>query len=563
LLVAFGAALAACVVTSEHVGARRGRGKSSAAGVVLDALAVLVWSAIVRFVLTEPNILTDGGSGYGRLWRMQVGGYQGLAVLVEALFPEPRFIWTVIRLPWTLAALAPPLLVLLARAWGLGRGVAVLAGVALASLPLHAAMYASDFELGPVLTFDLLGLALVAAAVRFERDELAAAGVTVLAYATWCRPEGPIAGAAAIALAAPALRRWRERPVLVAALGWLALNGAASFASTRVLGGGGQFCLDHPLQSEFPVRTFLALQPIVPFWLLLPLPFGIVRLVRNDPWRLAVVAVGTVVGLVPLAVTSLCHVDQTRSYMEFFRYGTWALPWIVLLAAEGMEAAVALVAAAFGGPDPHARRRRALAARAVIIGVCVATPIVFRDYLARRYGPRVEEDAFRTALRRIPAGCGVVVPDDESDDQNGGTIEIRLRYVYIAEEAAARRESDVNPRGIVGATSFLRSAEQVGALPGLPPDVARDPDAGTPCWYFFRGSYCATGLFGGGSATCADVEQRAALEPVLTQSISYVSHRLVTRPDLRDPPLYDPAQPLVLSKVVGWRAGAAPHAAAP
>jgi hypothetical protein len=401
----------------------------------------------------------------------------------------------------------------------------------------------------------------VAAAVRFERDELAAAGAAVLAYVSWCRPEGPIVGAAAMAIAAPALWRWHERPVLVASLGWLVLNAAASFASTRVLGGGGQFCLDHPFESEFPVRTFLSLQPVVPFWLVLPLPFGVVRLVRNDRWRLAVIAVGTTVGLLPLAVTALCHVDQTRTYMEFFRYGTWALPWLVLLAAEGMEAVVAFVATRLGGIDPRARRRVEIAATGAIIATCMATPVVFHDYLARQYGPRVEEDAFRKALQRVPSGCGVVVPDDASDDQGGGTIEIMQRYVYIAEEAAARRESAVNPRGVVGVTPFLRSAEHDHALPPLPSDVAGSPDRAAPCWYYFRGSYCATGLFGEGSAACTNLEQRASLEPVLTQPILYISHRLVTRPDLRDPPLYDPAQPLVLSKLVGWHAAGAPATA--
>jgi hypothetical protein len=562
LWIAFGAFAGAVAVTLARTASRHARADAStAARVALDAIGVLFWSAIVRFVLTEPNILTDGGSGYGRLWRMQVGGYQGFGVLVESIFPEPRFMWTVIRLPWVLAALAPPLLLLLARAWGFRRGAALLAGIALASLPLHAAMYASDFEFGPLLTFDMLGIALVAAAVRFERDELAAASAAILAYACWCRPDGPVVGAALVAIAAPALGRWRARPVLVASLGWFVLNAVASFASTRVLGGGGQFCLDQPLQSEFPVLTFLTLQPVVPFWLLLPLPFGVGRLVRNDPRRLLVIAVGIAAGLLPLSVTALCHVDRTRSYMEFFRYGTWALPWLVLLAAEGMEAGVVFVATHFGRVDPGRVRRVELAARATVIAVCMATPVVFRSYLARQYGPRVEEDAFRKALQRVPAGCGVVVPDDDSDDQSGGTIEIMQRYVYIAEEAAARRESDVNPKGIVGVTTFLRAAKHDDAVPGLPSEaVGTAESAEAACWYYFRGSYCSTGIAGEGSAACAELERRASLEPVVAQHVFYISHRLVTRPDLRDPPLYDPAQPIVLSKLVGWRPDEVPAA---
>ncbi len=68
---------------------------------------------------------------YPHRWRIRlrpvvalwVGGWAGLAVLVEALFPqEPRFMWTIIRVPWVLAALAPPFLLLLARALGFTPG---------------------------------------------------------------------------------------------------------------------------------------------------------------------------------------------------------------------------------------------------------------------------------------------------------------------------------------------------------------------------------------------------------------------------------------------------------
>ena len=93
------------------------------------------------------------------------------------------------------------------------------------------------------------------------------------------------------------------------------------------------------MQFGLPLR-FLSLQPVVPFWLLLPLPFGVVRLLRGSRWRLVVIVVGVVAGVVPLSVSVVGKDDPTQSYMEYFRYGTWALPWIVLVAAEGMEAGV-------------------------------------------------------------------------------------------------------------------------------------------------------------------------------------------------------------------------------
>jgi hypothetical protein len=459
-----------------------------------------------------------------------------------------------------LAALAPPLLVLLARALGFRRASALFAGIALASLPLHAAMYSSDFEFGPLLTFNLLGVALAAAAVRFERAELAMAGAAVLAYTCWGRPDAPIVGAALLAIVVPSLRGWRTRPVLVAALGWFAVNAVASFVGARALGAGRH--IEPHLWFGFAALRFLWMQEVVPFWLLLPLPFGVAQLLRRDPGRLVVVGVGITAGLVPLSVSPVGGLDPTRSYMEYFRYGTWALPWILLVAAEGMDAGVLFVTRRFAGADPERAHRLELAARATIIAVCMATPLFFRSYLARQYGPRVEEEAFREALRVVPDECGLVVPDDDSDDQGGGTIEIERRYEYIAEEAAAEGKSRVSPERVIGVTAFLRSAVDRRAVPPLPSAATPEGNRGeAACWYYFRGSYCYTGLTGHGSAVCAELERDAVLEPMLTQRILYISHRLVTRPDLSDRPLYDPDQALVLSRIVGWRTSVADAAA--
>jgi hypothetical protein len=563
LWVAFAAVLAALVLTLVRAGRRSEPSLTGGAGAVsMDVVGVLAWSALVRFVLTEPNILTDGGSGYRRLQEF-MPSYGGLSVLIQTLLPEgSHFMWTALRVPWVLATLAPPFLLLLGRALGFSRSAALLAGLGLASLPLHAAMYASDFELGALLSLQMLGLALVAAAIRCGRAELGAAGAAVLAYTCWGRPDAPVVGGVLLVIALPALARWRTHSVLLVSLAWFGVNALASIASTRASGGAGSLSvhLSVGLWPSLPVVRFLTLQEIVPLWLWVPLPFGVVRLVRQDYQRLAVVGAGVVAGFVPAYLRGGMP-DSTQSFMEFFRYGTWALPWILLATAEGMEA-IALFAARFGGSAPGRARRIERSVRAVNVALCVATPLVFHSYLSRRYGPSMEEEAFRAALRQVPDRCGLVVPDDETEleHQGGGTIEILTRYMHIADEAAARFESVVDGTRIAGVTSFLKSTTGQTRLPPVPLLGVEETER-TPCWYYFRGSYCYTGVDGHPSTACADLERRATLEPVLSRDILYISHRLVTRPDLREPPLYDPTQRLVLSHVVGL--GAAAPAAAP
>ncbi len=535
----------------------------------VDSSAVLAWSAFVRFVLTQPNILTDGGSGYGRLDRQFVPGFGGLSVLIGTLLGDgPRFVtpdgthayfmWTMLRVPWLLAAFAPPLLVLLARALGLSRWTSFIAGMGLASLPLHAAMYSSDFILGPLLTLELLGLALVAAAVRFDRTDVGIAGTAVLAFACWGRPEVATVGAVLLIIAWPMLARWRSRPASLVASVWFGTNLLASVAIARVLGTGSGLKPDLLRWPELPIGHFLTLQPIIPFWLWVPLPFGLARLALRDRRRLWLVTIGVAAGFLPYVIKVGIRSDPTGSYLEFFRYGTWTLPWILLVMAEGIEAIARFVGERLGGPLPGRARRIQDAVAALFVAVCMATPLFFRGYLSRRYGPRVEEEAFREALEKVPDGCGLVAPDDQADmaSQGGGTIEILRRYVYIAEEARARSESSLDARRVMGVTPFLESIDRRGELPPVPQS---DPERGgthPPCWYYFRGSYCYTGFSGSGSRSCAELERRVVLAPVFTRDILYISHRLVTRPDLRDRPLYDPAQRLVLASVERLRAAA-------
>jgi hypothetical protein len=47
----------------------------------------------------------------------------------------------------------------------------------------------------------------------------------------------------------------------------------------------------------------------------------------------------------------------------------------------------------------------------------LATPVAARAYLGRLYGPLAEEGPFLAALRALPRGCTLPVPDDEVDER--------------------------------------------------------------------------------------------------------------------------------------------------
>jgi hypothetical protein len=132
-----------------------------------------------------------------------VDGYGGVAVLVQLLPAEwSGFMWRAMLVPRLAAAFSPVLLFWVARELDVGRGAALLAGVMLASIPVHAVLTSSDHLEGTMASLQLTALALVLAGRRRQRGHLFAAGVGFAAWAMWCRPEGVLGPFRLIAAAA-------------------------------------------------------------------------------------------------------------------------------------------------------------------------------------------------------------------------------------------------------------------------------------------------------------------------------------------------------------------------
>ena len=501
------------------------RDRAASAWLIAGA-AVLAWSVAVRFGLTQANILTDGGSGYTRLMRY-VEGYGGIAVLVQLLPGEwSAFMWHAMLVPRMLAALAPALLVWVARELNLGLGAALLAGVMLASLPVDAVLTSSDHLEGAMATLQLAGLAFVLAARRAERVDLYAAGLALAAWAMWCRPEGAL-GLLPIAPAALGFsRRWWTRPsVWVANAALIALVLARVYAlatsSTTGLGGSGLAAMHDAWQ------TVASVAPVVPVWVWLPAPFALLWLHRRAAM---IVLAALAAGVVPVYLRGLSG-DPVGTHLETIRYGIPALGSLALMSAVTLEACLGALVKRVGWNDRWVRV-------ALLTGIA-ALPIVDREYLARRYGHVASEAVIRRLFQQVPAGCAVAVPDDGPE---GVDVEIAQRYGYIALEMAA--DGAIAPLTVLPASDLLDG--RVDA---------------TACWTFLRGPYCYHGFDGHPAISCQRIEERFALQEIATELVEFRHHRLVTGPDLQRSPWYMPGMPITLYRITGSRL-AAPSAPA-
>lgn len=516
----------------------------------LDAALVLGVSLLVRLGLTSTNIVTDGGSGFDRVvgWTER---YSGLSVLLRLLLPGPlHHLANCIEAIRLLAALAPALLVLLGGALGAGRSAALLAGLCLACWPVHAALFSTDSLEGAMLTLQLLGFVLVA------RDDRPAswrvAGLLVLAFSTWCRPEAPIVAAPLLALlAARGARPWRWHPAAAAAGAWFGLAVLAHLAPLQSL--HNRPINWHPLWEMFPLTEALRSPVLLPAWIWAPLPVGLVALGRRS-WRLAaLVGVGLAAGFVPAHIAFAWTASE--SYTEVFRYGAQMAPWLALAAGAGLAALASL-------PARLLPPRAAPVALALVALPVLATPLYTASYLARRYGPREESAAFREALARVPERCAIAVPDDEGyAGETRTSLQVLDFYRWVAREARLRGAHVVPFQRVAPASAVLELARRDGRLPdprevdglvssrsGMPPSRV-DPPPDPSCWYFFRGAQCYGDVFGHPQPACRALEHDADGGPVWRRVVEFRSYRLITRPGRRVAPWYLPALEFALFRL--------------
>ncbi len=486
---------------------------------LLAALLVAACGFAVRFLWTEPNIFTDGGSGYGRVMRY-IEGYGGLAVLVKLLPAEwDSLMWRAMVVPRVFASLAPAFVVWIAHGLGLRLSTGVLAGIMLAAVPFHAALSASDMLEGAMSSVQLAGVALVLAARQRERPEVFAAGGLLVAWSMWFRPEGALGMlplfAAALTLPPTFLRR-RSVLIIAATLAVLIVVRGIALSSSPsvVVGGSGSL-------SNIAWGAILSSMVLAPLWLWLPAPMAVLFC---RPGRFLVMLAGVIAAAVPVYLRGL-YPDPANTHLEALRYGLPAFPWLALMSASAIDGAVARLLQRVGASSPLARG----AAVAALL-LLVASPVwLQREYLARRYGHANSEVAIRRLLEKVPAGCAVAVPDDHAEGVN---IEIHQRYANIAAEAYAQ--------GHVPAIDIHPAS-----------DLLEEGLAAGRCWTFLRGPYCYHAYAGVTAEVCRRVDERFLLEPIAAYSIEFRHHRLVTGPDVRQSPWYMQEMPIVLYRVAG------------
>lgn len=488
----------------------------------IDALVVTAWSFFVRLALTTPNILTDGGSGYRRLQEF-MPGMTGLSMLLD-LARGGRLaggdMWSALMLPTVLAATAPLGVLLLAHAMGIGRRTARLAAMMLASLPIHAALYTSDFLTGSAVALSTFGLAALVYGVSKQRWQWLWPAALVLGFSIFVRPEAILIGVGVVAFGWPLWRRLAT-PAVAIPTAYLACVALIDIGILLQTGGPpGTHAASFP--PVIPYQAWLSDQRMTPLWFIVPIPVGLWVLGRGALMapRLAVAFVVVAATAAVPALRFAGDADPAGAPMEWPRYGTWFMPWAAMLAAAG----VTRLADAL--PKPQIAYQLALAA-------VVATPVLASGYLATEYGYRRDEPVFRRALTVVPPDCRLIVPDDRSESQAGGSIEIEARYRFIAREVAATGQALAD---IVGIT---RAREELAAG-GFQPDT---------CVYFYEGSFCHIGLRGAGTSVCRDFLASVDSEAITSERIDYRDHRLIVRPDLVHSGLIVPDMALTLHRI--------------
>lgn len=505
----------------------------SARSLALDLGLVAAVSLFVRFGLTELNILTDGGTGYARVMSFR-RGFGGLSVLIDQVFGElgEASLWRVMPLLAVLAALLPPAVLALGRALSLGRAASLFAGLAVAAWPLHAALFTSDFLMGPLVTLATAGLALLAFGVQ-GRPAAVLAGAAVLAYTVWFRPEAVIVGLPVALIVLPRARWLAAQPVAAGGLAWLALHAAASMAATRSVGSAAHAGFADLQRVRDAVTPAFFEPALLPPWLTLPFVGLLVTWPLRRRWREALVVLVAAGSAVPV-LWSPAFMDPLESYVEVWRYGAWTFPWLALGAGAGLAGLASLAPAGAGRTAAHV----------VLASAIAVTPLAYLDYLGRVYVNRAEEIVFRGMIAQIPDGCGLVVPDD---DLHWGTHEHMRRFLAIVADAHESGDTPLRPSRVEGLVAFVADARSSGALPA----VSGAPRGDQACWYWFRGSYCDHAIDDAPALACARAERTFVLDETARGSMEFLHHRLVSVPHLRGDTHYQAEQPLVLYRLRG------------
>ncbi len=472
--------------------------------------AVLLWSLIVRFGFTTPNILTDGGSGFSRILHGSPG-FMGLSGLMDLVLPDSRRmdIWSAVYVTTALSALTPALIVLLARELGLPRRAGFLGGLALACLPLHAAIFTSDFILGPAVALMAGGLILISAGYRSSRSWSICAGAAILAYVCWLRPEGVIV----FAILLPMLWFYRNRVlgslIGLVGIGWLFVHVLASFfghwGSAGPGGSGG----------PFEVLIFLfreASSPVSMSWFALAFLYGgFLVHTRKLNGRLVIEA-GIVFGF----VTPLTFLgdELTGSYIEAFRYGTWSLPFLALAAGVAFHELAGVLSGR--GAEPPGAEKRPVRGTILVAAALMLVPLLHIPYLQRHYGHASEFPILVEAFGMVPAECGLVVPSD--DPQSQGTHEISRLY----------DELNGGTLRLYGVVEFIERLDHEGRLPNSAPSARHHPPAGAiDCWYFLEAAYCEHGYGDEPMQACSELLSKTEHHLVREWEFEFISHRQV------------------------------------
>ena len=524
--------------------AESGSATSRPGGLLLATGAVLLWSLVIRFGLTQSNLLMDGGTGWGRLVFGNNGGYIGMASFLDLVHPGriPWDIWAVVPIMKTLAALTPPLIVLLARELDLSPRTGFLAGLVVACLPLHAALFSSDFIIGAATSFLLVGLISVSFGLRNGRVSPMVAGLTILAFVCWLRPEGPIVVGPLLALLWFRRSQFPTSAFVMAGLGWLGIHallaGTIHHPGTQDMRGGARFTavLDFLAHHAFSTTSLS--------WFALLVAVGLVLIVKRKPRATVVVITGILFGITPLAI--VMGKDQAGEYLEWFRYPTWALPFIAIAAGIALDELCARLSHRF--KVLRAGERGPARATALLTLTLALIPLLHYPYLQRQYTHVVEEPLLREAFSLVPPGCGIVVPED--DPTGEGTHEVLHRYQNVLlDEMGGDIWLTDRLHGVVSFTEHLMTdGELISSIQNKAPNASEE--RAIDCWYFLEAAYCHYALWDTPLAACGQLLAHTEHELVASWAYEYIHHRQVVFPFRRDY-RYHPDVGVALYRLIG------------